>query len=1016
MTDPTPARRPLSLGRRVAFTFVAVLGFLVLVEVALALVAAQIGPQSRLPEGETIPEPIEDAIRVLAVGDSWVYGAESEPHEAFIEVFKRRVEASTGKTVQIYNLGVSASNSAQALLRLYETIETAGPTHVVALTGANNLMSSRSVDEVATLMGEDVRMLRGWSALSGLRVVRLARLIWINYFADHPARETDAGPAAPPPLLSLGGGTDPTGTTGLPDVPVMEPIPVYEMPWWQAYVRRQWKVGLAQVQGATPPDQTDAYRGIQEAWTAVFLAHLDRFVEAEKSARAALAIGGDDPAAHEALAVVAERSNRPLEALQHRIHAADGGGNPWIAARARALALIELEMWEPALGWLLPVLDAVPGNLEALTALARLPGATRTPAVEEHLSDGPRNSGIRQAEYYEWHRVSSGMLDRMTASLGTPDPGEIEPIDLRLARAALLEATDGDASTAYWAVFADAELPRDRARAYAGIVRTEGVPDDLEQPPLDGVVAAALVALHRDAGDCDRALAVGQAGLAAGMSAFGFEQAAGNCLPREVGWSLTEQALGRGVALDRVALVLGVPAGGVPGPVPPPSEGASLFMERRFEELAATTQDGGWRALALAHLERPEEALAAAEAAGPGGDPAAIALARAMSAEQRGDFRTGLVERMRAAEATGGDTWLRYVARGTVQAYARRWKSAQRDLLGVLRAVPGYLEALEVLAEVPEQVRFDATQAVLRWTPSGAVPRHRWSRWYASQGRAMETQFALRWPADLVPPTPLEAAETLFAEARLAYDEGQDADGAALLAQATTAFVGLDRADRVCAVRTYTLDRRPDDVTDEQLEALAGDCSDHPEAMELAGRLATRKSSCNRANVWARAALAAGADPAEMLAWVDPCTPSETFEGWVDATMRAPGIPPTAAEFMAERLHPREEVDVVPVGRDAAADLLVSHLAAMARLSRAQGAEFLALTYPFPGAHHVRVRDTLLAAAATSGLPVLDLYGHFQKTYTEAEWQAMRTPQDHVNATGYATMGEQLHEAWFGSP
>ena len=111
-------------------------------------------------------------------------------------------------------------------------------------------------------------------------------------------------------------------------------------------------------------------------------------------------------------------------------------------------------------------------------------------------------------------------------------------------------------------------------------------------------------------------------------------------------------------------------------------------------------------------------------------------------------------------------------------------------------------------------------------------------------------------------------------------------------------------------------------------------------------------------------------------------------------------------------MHPQDEVDVVPVGRDAGSALLVRHLAAMESLSASVGAKFVALTYPFPGAHHQRVRDTVVAASRR-GLPVLDLYGHFQATFPEAEWQAMRTPGDHVNARGYAEMGNRLHAAWF---
>ena len=1023
MTAAPTARRPLSRGRLLAFTFAAFLLFLGGVEGVLYVGSVAVGPQSRLPEGEGIPDPIPEAIRVVAVGDSWVFGAESEPEEAFIEVFRRRVAASTGKPVQIYNLGVSASNSSQALVRLHGLIEAVEPQYVVALTGANNLLHDTGVADAASLMGQDARMVPGLTGLSRLRVVRFARLLWINYFSDVGDRElaTPGDPARAPALLAMSGGTDPTGSTGLPKSPVIDPIPVFSnLPWWEAFERRRWEIGAAQVSAATPPTQAPSEVGLMRAWEALFLALLGR-PDAREAAEAALELGGDDAVAYEALAVVAERGNRPLEALQHRIRAAGAvGGHPWIAARARALALMELEMWEPAQAWLLAVLDASPGNLEALTALARLPAATRTPAVDAHLEEGPRNSGIEQWEYFEWHRVSSGMVERMEASLGTPDPGEIEPVEMRLARARLLEEKGEReaAASAFRVLLGESIAPNSRARAWAGLVRaTDASPEGIPTPPYDGEVVSALVGLHRAAGDCEAALRVGQAGLATGMSAASFERAAGDCLPREVGWALTEQALGRGPVLDRVALVLGLPAGGVRGTVPPPAvEFRSLFFERRFDELLAR-QDlpPGWRALVAAHLERPAEAeqAAASAAAAPGHDPAAVALARAMAAEQRGDFRTALIERVRAAEAEGGDIWLRYLARGVAQAHARRWKAAQRDLLGVLRAAPGYLEALEVLAEVPEQVRFDATQTVLRWTPSGLVPRHRWSRWYESQGRAVETEMALHRPAIGGQISPQEEAEVLFAEARIAFDAGDFEGSRSGLERAASAFTALGRSDRTCAVRTFAFDVRPDEVDSEELEDLASDCSSHPGAMELAGRLATRQKQCDRANVWARAALDAGADPAEMLAWVDPCTPSEAFEGWVVGSMSRPGVPPLAASWMAERMHPQEEIDPEPAGRSYSGDLLVSHLDAMARLSRARGARFLALTYPFPGAHHLRVRDALMSASAGSDLPVLDLYGHFQETFSEAEWQGMRTPEDHVNARGYQEMGEALHRAWF---
>ena len=102
-----------------------------------------------------------------------------------------------------------------------------------------------------------------------------------------------------------------------------------------------------------------------------------------------------------------------------------------------------------------------------------------------------------------------------------------------------------------------------------------------------------------------------------------------------------------------------------------------------------------------------------------------------------------------------------------------------------------------------------------------------------------------------------------------------------------------------------------------------------------------------------------------------------------------------------------------PGGTAISTGLLTRHLTAMSALSRAEGARFTALTYPFPGAHHRRVRDVVLDNAPARGVEVLDLYGHFDERFTDDEWRAMRTPEDHVNARGYREMGERLFALWF---
>ena len=89
-------------------------------------------------------------------------------------------------------------------------------------------------------------------------------------------------------------------------------------------------------------------------------------------------------------------------------------------------------------------------------------------------------------------------------------------------------------------------------------------------------------------------------------------------------------------------------------------------------------------------------------------------------------------------------------------------------------------------------------------------------------------------------------------------------------------------------------------------------------------------------------------------------------------------------------------------------DPLIRHLDAMNRLASSQGATFVALTYPFPSGHHSEVREVVLQGGSAKGYATLDLYGSFAAAYSPADWEVLRTPEDHVNASGYAHMGRLL--------
>jgi tetratricopeptide (TPR) repeat protein len=1012
-------RPPPSLRSRLLAALLSTLFTLVCLEGALWVWASLQDPQSRIPEGSELEAPDPDAFRVLAVGDSWVFGAESEPAEAFIEVFADLVEAETGRRAQVYNFGHSATNSSQAFIDVAENLEYVQPHLVVALSGANNMLHDKGVAEAARIMGEDIRLSPWWRLFGWSRTYRLVRQLWVVHRSSEQQDEA-VTPDPVPDLLYGSGGADPGGRTGLPVPPVAPPAAAPPLEWSEHYFRRDFVNGLLWVQATDPVDPDDpGQRGTLKAWEALFLAHIGSFDEAEAAARESLELGGDRATAWEALAVSAALQDRPLEAIKHRIRVAEtdslADGYLWFAARARGLVLLELEAWEAAEAWLMAAQRVQPGNLEVLLGLSRLPEATRGEAVGLALADGPRGK-VTQLEYYRWHEVSSGMIDRMVASLGEVDADEPAALWEGRGRAALV--TDDRPAATRWlqgVIDRPDAGPLDRARARAGLIDMAEDPQTFEEllgvPPagveLDPSTAAALVGFHAGRGDCDEAVRVGQLGLALGMAPQDFERSAGSCLSREVGWSLVETALGRGPVLDRAALVLGRPAGSIAGPVAAPDLAFwSDFRERRFERVVEVT-DGAWEGLALVHAGRQVEAVVALDAAAAAGDdPAVIAWGRALLAADAGDLTGSVVQGMLAADAEGGEPWVREVARGFVLARGLRWRGCQAPLLSALRVAPGYLEALEILAEVPQPLRYPAAEVALRYVPSGSVPADRWSDWYRAQERWYEARLALEWRPGFLPEDASSPARRALALGRIEEGEGNVEAARAAYAEAMHLAEGLESQHLYCRAAARRVVAAAAEVDDEELYLMTGACEGQADALDAAGRIAALRGECDRVQQFAQASVVAGADPADVSEWMEPCAPAEQVDRWTRQNEHAPE---RAIELLLHRIHPGTEDELpAPGEQPASSDLLVRQLAAMDQLVAHQGGDLVALTYPFPGAHHQRLRDRLVVEAAREGLPLLDLYDHFSTTYSDQDWQDMRTPQDHVNASGYAEMGQEL--------
>ena len=977
--------------------------FWLLLEIALQLGALAVGEQGHYPEGVDLPAPDPSAFRVVAVGDSWVFGAESEPDEAFIEVFARARAEALGRPVQVFNLGVPGSNSAQALVSLDDVIEVARPDLVVALTGANDQIHDRAVDEAARRMGLDARMLPGWSSLSRSRVVKLGRITWVN-LRGGPSVAPAAAPDAVLESAEQGG-------AGLPRPPGARPATVYLLPWWDLYRQRRWSDALAILQSLPEPREA-RQRGLQRAWHALLLAHLDRADESEALVVQALDLGGDRATAWEARAITALRQDRPLHALHARLRAVDTApddGFPFVRERALGLALLELEAWEAAESWLMGCEMSVPGNLEVLMGLARLSGAARTDAAEEALFTGPRGL-VTPEEYFDWHLASSARLDRAAGSLGTEDPGESSERQIYRGRAA--EAAEDLPGARAWflrVLAREDARPVDLDRAVAGLVRTRDpgpsladvVPEEHLARLRSVSAAAPVVAAQSDSGACTSALAAGQAGLAAGMSTIALEQALGSCASSSLVWSLVEQAVSSGAVIDMAALVLGLRPGARPGSVPAPDVRRwDLFLLRDLPGFARRN-DPAWQAFAAAHEGKWAQAQElVAQAEGVKGDAAVIHLTRAMEQHAVGRWRQSFDQLASAAQAEGSP-WARTLARGTLAARSRRWTEAQKDLLEVLRVAPGYLEALEALSLVPPQNRSPGTDLALRYAPSGRVRPARWADWYLGQDRPEEARFALRFGGMLAP---FDSLAMALASGQTALAEGVPVAAREMFITATSLAEERELRDLGCRALTWRFEAAPS-ATDAAVLQVA--CPDHPDALLAALDLAA--GQCDRARPAALAALV-GADPLDVVDRAGACFTAEEAASALDTT----GLPPWAAEALVGRLGP-ELASKMRTNTDRKSDRLIRHLDSMARLSAAQGSRFIALTYPFPGAHHERVRDRIVAGSLSTGFEVLDLYEHFASTFEKTAWQGMRTPLDHVNAAGYAEMGRSLNRRIAGA-
>ena len=187
-------RRPGALRFTPAFVGWVLVASIVLLEVALRLGASLLVDEA--PEFSSTAD--EGAYRVLAVGDSWVAGAEAPEGQGFVDHLGRDLPAKIGdgRPVQMVNLGRTGANSAYVALTVNEALPALRPDLVVVLVGQNNSSNFYRVAEVEELLGEKSE--RRW--LDQLRVVKLARIALANFRGDSGYRRDrpQSLPAIPP--------------------------------------------------------------------------------------------------------------------------------------------------------------------------------------------------------------------------------------------------------------------------------------------------------------------------------------------------------------------------------------------------------------------------------------------------------------------------------------------------------------------------------------------------------------------------------------------------------------------------------------------------------------------------------------------------------------------------------------------------------------------------------------------------------------------------------------------------
>lgn len=366
------------LRRRLLFVLWTLAASVLLLEIVLRMGA------SLVEEQPTAQEVDSAALRVLALGDSWVYGAEAPAGQGFVDVVANRLpELSGGRSVQMFNYGRNGANTAHVALTAMDQGPRLRPDLFLILVGQNNASNFYRVAEVEERLGRKTTR-RG--AGDNLRVVKLARILWANYrgssdyVQDEPAQQLPAIPAIK---------TDEWGS------PVANTGPLMASAAARGYVQRRV---------AEPPPGTGDTT-VDLAWDLLYKVARRDFPAAEQSALALIrdrdwaeepagasapAVGGpaDVVARYALLRLARERGHWPAV----RYH---GGGLLEVSERSvlsdlgGAEALLLAGDWRRSRALLTAAHNRLPGFLDTIDLASRFTPQARDGQVYEALEFEP---------------------------------------------------------------------------------------------------------------------------------------------------------------------------------------------------------------------------------------------------------------------------------------------------------------------------------------------------------------------------------------------------------------------------------------------------------------------------------------------------------------------------------------------------------------------------------------------------------------------------------------------------